>query len=210
MSIKEIGPKLKDPQNWINVLLCIGFVVALLAPHETWAQSGNVYSPRSVQMASPVTRGIILQTREVSVSPDQTNRYGGMGVGASLGGAVGMRLAKGQSNSTRAALGLVGAILGGLGGQKVTDSIGGPKAIEYIVQTVPVGREQARVMAITQPEPGPTLSAGAPVYLVQTGATWRVLAQYVPPRPTVTSHPEQRRSDDLVLQRSYRYAALGQ
>lgn len=195
----------KNPHNWINMLLAIGFAAALLSAPEAKAQSGNVYRIPSVQTSSPVMRAIVIQARDVEVAVAANSRTGGGAVGAILGAAVGAKLGE-QSNNAKLALGLVGTVLGGLAGQSVTEKIGGPKAVEYILQMMDGDRVSNRVVAITQPAPAPAVEEGSSVYLIQTAGTWRV----VPMRHLVAQAlPAQNASDaDLaaeILARSYRY-----
>lgn len=206
MVSKHLVSFFKNPYRLINVLLFVGFVTALLAPlDEANAQSGNVYSSRSVQSASPALRAVVLQSREVGVEPQQQNRYAGGAAGATIGGAVMSTVFGRNSNTARVGMGIVGAIFGGLAGQAVADHIGGPVAIEYIVQVEPQGREQPRVMAITQPAPGPVIGQGARVFLVQTQGTWRVLPVYEALSSGEALPQSEQRLSQEVLKRSYRY-----
>lgn len=205
MAFKNLVKMISNPHNLINVLLLVGFVTALTAPTAAEAQSGNIYRGQSTQVASPTMRAVILQSREVAVEVTQTSRYGASAVGAVLGGAIGAKMGE-NSNTARVAMGLIGSLLGGLGGQATAEKIGGSKAIEYIVQQMDGTRMSNRVMAITQPEPGPALNAGDRVFLIQTGGSWRVIADRQmasAPTPAVRAHE----ADDAayMLARSYTY-----
>lgn len=206
MSLSSIAEMVKNPYNWVNFTCLIGFVVALLAPvDDVHAQSGNVYGLRSVQSASPVVRGYVLQTRQVEVEATGQTRVAAPGIGALVGGAAGAALA-GKSTSSRVILGLVGTILGGVGGQKVADAIGGPSAIEYIVQLEPARQgAQGRLVAVTQPAPGPSVDVGAEVFLVNTHGTWRVLPVNQQPVVSRLMVGDDRQLAQEVLARSYRY-----
>jgi outer membrane lipoprotein SlyB len=195
----------KNPYNWVNMLLAIGFAAAFLSAPEAMAQSGNVYRIPSAQTSSSVMRAVVIQARDVEVEVSSTSRVGGSAVGAVLGAAVGAKLGE-HSNGAKMALGLVGTVLGGLAGQSVTDKIGGAKAVEYIVQMMDGDRMSNRVMAITQPAPAPAVAEGSPVYLIQTGGAWRV----VPARQVMAQAEPVRSTSDAdlaaqVLARSYRY-----
>ena len=202
----KIVHAVSDIRNWINVLLAIGFAVALLSSTDAMAQSGNVYRLPSVQTSSSVMRAVVIQTRDVETEVTPTSRYGGSAIGAVVGAAVGAKLGE-NSNNAKVALGLMGTVLGGLAGQAATEKIGGAKAVEYIVQMMDGDRISNRVMAITQPSPAPIVAEGSQVYLIQTGGTWRV----VPARQALTQvQPVQKSTSDAdlaaeILARSYRY-----
>lgn len=211
MSFSSIATMVKNPYNWVNFMCLIGFVVALLAPiDDAKAQSGNVYGLRSVQSASPVVRGYVLQARQVEVEATGSTRVAAPGIGALVGGAAGAALA-GKRTSSRVILGLVGTILGGVGGQKVADAIGGPSAVEYIVQLESERQGgQGRVVAVTQPVPGPNVEAGAEVFLVNTNGTWRVLPVNQQPLVSRLMVGDDRQLAEEVLARSYRYRVAQQ
>ena len=202
---KSLIRVVRNPHNWINLLLVIGLAVVFFVSPEAKAQSGNVYRLPSVQTSSPVLRAVVIQARDVEAEVSSTARNGGSAVGAVVGAALGAKL--GDSNNTKMALGLVGTVLGGLAGQSATEKIGGAKAVEYIVQMMDGERISDRVMAITQPAPAPTVTEGSPVYLIQTGGTWRV----VPARQKLAqSEPVTQDARDAalaaeILARSYRY-----
>lgn len=177
MSKQEIIAVLKDGRrvsHWVASTVLVGML--LLMGTGAMAQSGSIYGERGAQQASPVTRAIVLQTRAVEVQADATTRYAGGGAGAALGAALGAKLGK-NSNSTATALGLVGAAIGGLGGAKLADKLGSTRTIEYIVQTYRSDGSQGEVLAIAQPDPGQSIGAGEPVYLINTSGTWRVVVR---------------------------------
>lgn len=170
--MRAVVEAFKDPEK---VILMIGIVFLCLLSSGAFAQSGNVYRESSVQSSSPVTRGTVLQVREVRQEIQQPTRYGGMAAGAALGGALGASLGNNASYGAQSALGLLGGILGGMGGQAVAERVGGTVALEYIVQTVATGYRPSEIVAITQPLPGPVVNAGDQVYLIQTNGMWRVI-----------------------------------
>jgi len=185
MKTHKAASLFKNPQNWIYM---IAFGVALGFASGAFAQSGNVYSDRGSQQASEVTRAVILQTRDVLVEPQNSTRYAGGAAGAALGGGVGALLGRKDSKASTV-LGLVGATLGGVVGNHVAQSWGATKSVEYIVKTEGDQRTPSRSLAITQPEPGPSLAAGDYVYLIQTGGTWRVVKAQLPPSVPAASSP---------------------
>lgn len=199
-----------NPHNWIHLLLALGAAMVFFTAPEAKAQSGNVYRLPSVQTSSPVMRALVVQARDVEAEVSSASRYGGSTAGAVIGAALGAKLGE-NSNGAKMALGLVGTVLGGLAGQATTEKIGGGKAVEYIVQMMDGDHITNRVMAITQPAPAPAVAEGSQVYLIQTGATWRV----VPARQAIAqAHPVQPRTGDAeleaeILARSYRYTEAG-
>lgn len=177
MKTQKAASLLKDPQNWIY-MIAVGVVLGFASG--AFAQSGSVYSERGSQQASEVIRAVILQTREVLVEPQNTARYAGGVVGAAIGGGLGAMLGRKDSRASTV-LGLVGATLGGVAGDRAAQSWAATKSVEYIVQTHSDQRVPPRRLAITQPEPGPVLVAGDHVYLIQTGGTWRVVKDQLAP-----------------------------
>lgn len=172
---KAVGAWFINPHNLVYVLFA---VTVLLLSTGVLAQSGNVYGSRSAQSASPVLRAVILQTREVKVAAADTTRYAGTAAGGALGGGLGFALGKKGKSST--ALGVVGAVLGGLGGATAADHLGGSRAVEYVVQIPATPGRSEQLMAITQPEPGQLLLPGETVYLVNTMGAWRVIRANLP------------------------------
>lgn len=171
--------------NWVDRLPNAEFVERKIFPaiillilalfaSGAFAQSGNIYSERSVQSSSPVLRGIVQQIREVRKEASQTARYAGMSAVGALGGALASNLG-GNSGLMQAALGVMGAVGGGYAGQVAADAIAGGTAYEYVVETIPTATRPAELIAIVQPEPGPQLAEGDRVLLTQSGGSWRVI-----------------------------------
>ncbi len=176
-----------NPHNLVYVI-CV--VVLVMFSAGAFAQSGNVYGNRSAQTAAPVIRAVILQAREVKVAPSDVTRYAGSAAGGALGGGIGYAL--GKKGHSSAAIGLVGAVLGGLGGAAAADQLGGSRAVEYMVQVPAVPGRPEQLMAITQPEPGQQLLAGDAVYLINTQGAWRVI-KAAPAAPTQATEPAVNR-----------------
>jgi outer membrane lipoprotein SlyB len=201
MSRNEVFGFLKDGNKVaeaVSVLLLIGFL--LFAAGGAFAQSGSVYSERGSQTSSYVNRAVVLQTRIVKVETETPTRYAGAAAGAALGGALGVKLGH-NSSAASTVLGLIGASIGGLGGAKAADALGGSRAIEYVVQVLRHDSTLGEVMAITQPDPAESISAGDAVFLINTVGTWRVVKmQGGLPQP-VTQAPtrDSRIADPGVL-----------
>jgi outer membrane lipoprotein SlyB len=173
-----------NPHNLVYVIFAI--TVVLLSTG-VLAQSGNIYSDRSAQAASPVVRAVILQTRDVEVAPSDATRYAGSAAGGALGGGLGVALGRGGNNGT--ALGIVGAVLGGLGGAAATNRLGASRAIEYLVQIPADQWRPEQLMSITQPDPGQQMLPGDAVYLINTNGTWRVVKAMQPMAPARFNEP---------------------
>jgi outer membrane lipoprotein SlyB len=170
--LNKAGAFASNPNNWIYTILLI-FIVGFAGG--AFGQSGNVYSDRSAQQSAQVLRGQILQAREVFVQPSDSARYPGGTAGAALGGGADAWIGR-NSRGAQAVLGIAGAALGGVAGSNAAQNLAANRAIEYIVEAEGDRfHPGARMMSIVQPEPGPFLGAGEMVYLIQNGATWRVV-----------------------------------
>ena len=168
--LNSIFGAFKDPYKVINMLAVLTLV---LFASGAFAQSGSVYGQTYVQSSSPVTRGTVIQVREVKQEASQNARYAGMTAGGALG-AVATTMGN-NSSGVQTALGVLGAVLGGVGGQYVANAVAGSVAYEYIVQTEASAYRPAEVIAIVQPDPGPQINSGEQVFLIQTNGTWRVI-----------------------------------
>lgn len=172
LNLKSAVSAFKNPHN---IIYLIAVLVLALFASGAFAQSGSVYGGGSVQNASPVTKGIVLQIRQVTQEASQTAKYGGMAAGAALGGVV----AQANNNQGFGVMGVLGSLLGGLGGQAVANAVGTTSALEIIVQTEGSANRQPEVIAITQPNPGQDIREGDRVLLIQTAGAWRVIKSTV-------------------------------
>ncbi len=205
MSKIEIAKNwLRDGHNVANLVMGLvlsGFLIAFSTG--AMAQSGNVYGDRGAQVLSSATRAIVLQTRVVSVEPQDPTRYAGAAAGAAIGGGLGALAGK-KSNGAQAVLGLVGATLGGLAGSKLANNWGANSAVEYIVQTVNADGREGQIVSITQPNPAEVIGAGEPVYLINTVGTMRVVRmQMLQPPHTIAPMMEAPRAHPSVHQVDY-------
>lgn len=170
--LNRAGSFASNPNNWIYTIIVL-FIVGFAGG--AFGQSGNVYTERSVQQSAQVLRGRIVQAREVLVQHSDSTRYAGGTAGAALGGGAGAWLGR-SSRGAQAVLGIAGAALGGVAGSNAGQNLNASRAIEYIVEAEGDRFHPGlRMMSIVQPEPGPILGAGEAVYLIQNGATWRVI-----------------------------------
>lgn len=205
MSLSNFTRSIKSGNFWVNVAMVFGLLVVLLVPPEAYAQAGSVYRANSTQAASSqAITAVVLQKRDVHVETSTAAKYGGGAVGAIVGGALGAKLGE-NSQTAKVAVGLIGSILGGLAGNAVSENIGGPQAVEYIVETME--QRGNRILAITQPMPAPVIAEGSQVYLIQTGNTWRLVP--AAPRLVVRAPAAPQISSDVdpsgALEQSYRY-----
>lgn len=181
--------------NRLMALIAIGFLLAFSSG--VMAQSGSVYGDRGAQVLSNATRAIVLQTRAVSVQPQDPTRYAGAAAGAALGGGLGAMAGK-KSNAAQAVLGVVGATLGGLAGAQLANQWGSTRAVEYIVQTVHADGREGSLMSITQPDPGEIIGAGEAVYLINTLGVTRVVRMQMLHPHAVTPMTEAPRAQPSV------------
>lgn len=159
----------------MEILFVFGIMVMASHAH---AQSGNVYD--AGQRAQTVLGGTVVSIREVQVNPSQRASQVGTATGAAMGGAIGYALARNTSNSAaKLALGILGAGLGGLGGAAVTEHVGHSTAVEIVV-AIPGQRDSHRLMAVVQPLPGPQVSIGQAVLVLNDRGTNRIIPQAQP------------------------------
>lgn len=187
-------------KNSFAIKMMAALAIGLAIASSAFGQSRSVYSEGTVQVPSQsVVVATVLQWTEVKVQTQQNTKYAGVAAGSALGGGLGA--AVGGKPSTKAILGLVGAVLGGLGGQEAAERLGGAKAYEYFLKTEGDSRRRSEVIMITQPEPQRSLNAGDQVYLVATRGTWRIVAvanTTVPAAPVAQPVPMESRDNSMT------------
>ncbi len=126
--------------------------------------SGYKYNGSTAQSMQSVTLGRIEDMREVSVdATSQVGQFGGMGLGAALGGLLGSTV--GNNNTTRTAATLVLGAAGAIGGNYAAQAIARERAYEYIIRL-----EDGRVVAVTQSyETNNNIVIGDKVRILQSG-----------------------------------------
>lgn len=149
-------------------------LMMVLFPNEAKAQAGDVYRDSGAQTMQNVTRGVVLQLREVKVQPRAQSGYAGAAAGASVGGLLANRLGSNSDATTRGVLSILGAALGGIGGQVAAEHIGAETAVEILVE-VQESNRQPRLMAVVQPLPAPDVQVGQMVYVLNEGGKNRVI-----------------------------------
>lgn len=153
--------------------LIFALMIGLYSP-QAKAQSGNVYRESGSQSVQNVTRGVVLQLREVKVQPRQQTGYVGATAGAAVGGLLGVALGNNSGTAARNVLGILGAAIGGLGGQVAAERIGSDTAIEVLVETQGP-YNQTRVIAVVQPLPAPDVQVGQSVLILNESGKNRII-----------------------------------
>jgi outer membrane lipoprotein SlyB len=151
--------------------LAILAVLLLLAAEKAHAQAGNIYSPQQAQAAGEVWEGVVLQVSIKEVEPTYQARAAGVAAGGTLGLALANRSGTVRN---RFAVNTVGAIVGGLVGERVASSAMTARAQEILVRLQPIG-QIARTIIIIQPLPADSVAAGTIVYVTRVQGAWRVL-----------------------------------
>lgn len=148
------------------------FVFFFVIPmKEARAQAGNVYAKPQAQQAGDALEGVVLQVSIKEVEPSNQARFAGAAVGSALGVAIATR----SNSQNRSAVNTVGAVLGGLLGERTTHAIVRTDAQEIIVLLAPVRGQQPRILAIVQPAPFDAVYPGEAIYVVNIRGAFRVL-----------------------------------
>lgn len=150
------------------ILIFLFFVIPM---KEAKAQAGNVYANPQAQLAGETLEGHVLQVSIKEVEPSNQARAAGAAVGSAVGIA-----ATSQSNSQhRFAVNAVGAVLGGLLGERTSYAIAKTDAQEIIVQLAPTKGQQPRIITIVQPAPFDMVYPGEAIYVTTIRGAYRVL-----------------------------------
>jgi outer membrane lipoprotein SlyB len=113
---------------------------ALLAGCATTPQSGSVYRSYQTQNEQVIRTGTVESVRNVTIANPESG-VGTMG-GAALGGLAGSQAGRGNGS---AAMGIVGAIAGGLIGQRVEAGANNRRGFEITVKL-----DSGELRAVTQ------------------------------------------------------------
>lgn len=154
----------------VYVLILAG-LPAIIGMGPAQAQSGGVYAHPQAQVAGEVYEAVVVQIsfKEVEASPQARM------AGAAVGGALGVGLASRSSTQSRFAVNTVGAVLGGLLGERVASSLSAVTAQEIILRLAPTGNQQPRIISVIQPAPFDQVYPGEMIYVTVTRGAWRVL-----------------------------------
>lgn len=133
--------------------------------------SPNNYASVAAQQANPVTRGVIIGVRPVTITPTGTI---GAAAGGAAGGVAGSQAPGGVVGSAFGAI--TGTLLGGLSGSATERAVDAAKAWEYIVR-----QADGKLVSVTQSDKKP-LAVGTHV-LVIAGKQARVVRDYTVPLP---------------------------
>lgn len=134
--------------------------------------SPNDYAAAAAQQANPVTRGVVIGVRQVTITPTGTV---GAAAGGAAGGVAGSQAPGGIVGSAFGAI--AGTLIGGLGGSAASRAIDATKAWEYIVR-----QADGKLVSVTQTDSKP-FAIGTHV-LVIAGKQARVIRDYTVPLPS--------------------------
>ncbi|MGH7082207.1 MAG: hypothetical protein ACREFV_07035 [Acetobacteraceae bacterium] len=141
--------------------------------------SPNDYAAAAAQQANPVTRGVIIGVRQVTITPNGTV---GAAAGGAAGGVAGSQAPGGIIGSAFGAI--TGTLIGGLGGSAASRAIDATKAWEYIVR-----QADGKLVSVTQTDKQP-FALGTHV-LVIAGKQARVIRDYTQPLPAAPATPTE-------------------
>lgn len=142
----------------------------LLSPPAA-AQSGNVYSNPQVQSQGDTFEGVVIQVLVKQSEPTATDRAAGASVGAALGALISSR----SGGDNRFAVNALGAVLGGLAGERTTNYVFRSDAQEIVVQLAPQPGQQPRLITVVQPAPYDRMVSGEAVFVTITRGVYRVI-----------------------------------
>ncbi|MGH7068817.1 MAG: hypothetical protein ACREFO_02220 [Acetobacteraceae bacterium] len=142
--------------------------------------SPNNYAAVAAQQANPVTRGVVIGVRQVTITPTGTI---GAAAGGAAGGVAGSQAPGGVVGSAFGAI--AGTLLGGLSGSATERAIDATKAWEYIVK-----QADGKLVSVTQSDKKP-LAVDTHV-LVIAGKQARVVRDYTVPLP---AQPEKLKTE---------------
>lgn len=192
----------KDSTIIKDCAMALVFVIGLIFFEHAHAQSGNVYRNSGAQVAQTVKRGTVIGVRGVAVEPRDAGKGVGSVVGATLGGLLGAKLAENGNTYAQSGAALIGAALGGLGGNLAAEKAGQNDAIEILVHLV--GRNgDDQVLAVVQPLPGPDVSIGQEVLVLNDRGQNRVIPSQLP-RQAPAAAPERPMDSPSGLLRQQR------
>lgn len=175
LNISKIDFKEKFILNeYVWLVFTVVFLALLFANEPAHAQSGNVYRNSGAQAAQNVTRGVVVGTRMVETQARDSTRQVGSVIGAALGGGIASQMGNQNNYASRAVLGLIGAALGGFGGNMAAESIGNTRSVEILVQLR--GRNgEDQILGVVQPLPGPDVVIGQQVLVLNERGMNRVI-----------------------------------
>ena len=155
------------------VYACVAAVLVILmatGAGDAHAQAGNIYAPQQAQQRGDVWEAQVLQVSIKEVEPSTQARI----AGGAVGGALGVALAARSDTKNRFAANTVGAVLGGLLGERATSTLAKSHAQEIILRLHQPG-QQPRNIIIVQPAPFDPVYSGEMVYITAVGGAYRVL-----------------------------------
>lgn len=158
---------------YLLVLALLPFIIGMKPAN---AQSGNVYGAPQAQTMGQVYEAVVVQIAIKEVEPSVQARA----AGAAVGGALGMGLASRSNSQNRFVVNTVGAVLGGLLGERATSAMARTDAQELIVRLFTEQGQPPRTISIVQPAPFDAVYPGEMIYVTVIQGAWRVLRRATP------------------------------
>lgn len=179
-----LGP---DTAPFLASVLAIIVLVSIFATEASAQSTGTIYGAQQAQRLQQVTPGLVVSIREVAIESTVKDRAFGATTGGILSGAVMNRLARNGAAAERNAAMLLAATVGAYSGNAVAERMAITQAHEIIVEANVNGRVSH--FAVVQPEPGPYLSVGQPVFVLSEGGRHRVIPNNT--RPNAFGYSDQ-------------------
>lgn len=154
------------------VVMMVALIVVFGFAPGAHAQSGNVYGNGQAQTLSSAEEGIVLQVSIKRVEPSGLARTGGATVGALFGGLLGSNM----DYQARAAVGMLGATVGGFAGERVANAAFSSDAQEIVIGLKdPRTGNLNRVVTVVQPQPFDAVAQNDQVLVINSGGKYRVI-----------------------------------
>lgn len=164
----------KDAGPLLACIFAMAVALPLISKDAAAQSTGTIYGAQQAQRWQQVKPGVIVAIRDVAVESQFQDRAFGATTGGILSGAVMHQLTRNASASERNAAMLLAATVGAYGGNAVAGRMATTHARELIVETTD-GQGRPNHFAVVQPEPGPVLLIGQPVFVLSEGGRTRVV-----------------------------------
>jgi len=173
--------KLLKAVHLLGDAVCLLIVVlvcnTIFTPSKAYAQSGNVYGYGQAQVSASTEEATVLQVQRKSAQPGWQSRTAGAGIGSALGTLLALQ----AGGSNRMVANVLGATLGGIAGERATNSMMTEDAQEIVLKVTSSNGRFTRILTIVQPAPYTPVVAGQDVYLVNTAGVMRVIPKIAQP-----------------------------
>lgn len=159
---------------YLLIALAMPFIIGMKPAN---AQSGNVYAVPQAQAAGDTYEAVVLQVSRKEVEPSFQARA----AGAAAGSALGLALASRSGTHNRFAVNTVGAVLGGVLGERSSNALMKNEAQEIVVQLgAAMPGRPLRIVTIVQPAPFEPVYQGEMVYVSMIKGAYRVFRRNAP------------------------------